>query len=208
MNREINLPYLQKSYDTKERFISYWHQIEEILNTKPGPVLEIGVGNKFVENYLRERCINLTTLDIEAHLLPDVSGSVSSIPFKSEVFDTVSCCEVLEHLPYSNFLPCLLEIIRVSRRFVILSLPDVTTSYRIHLDLPRLKTIHKLFEHPYPRPDEHVFDGEHYWEIGKKGYPLKRITESIKQLGLTIISTYRVYEFPYHRFFILEKPDV
>ena len=173
VDRVRKQPYFDGSYDTKERFVSYWHQINEIINSRPDSLLEIGIGNKFVTHYLEARRFNLISLDIDVALEPDVTGTVIDIPFKSSTFDTVSCCEVLEHLPYDSFTGCLEEIGRVARKHVILSVPDVTTSYRIHLELPRFKSIHKMFLHPFPRPDEHIYDGEHYWEIGKKGYPLK-----------------------------------
>jgi len=40
--------YFKKSYDTKARFISYWHQIDEIVQFNPTTILEIGIGNGFV----------------------------------------------------------------------------------------------------------------------------------------------------------------
>jgi hypothetical protein len=43
-----------KSYDTKGRFISYWHQIDEIFKLSPENVLEIGIGNRFVSDYLKK----------------------------------------------------------------------------------------------------------------------------------------------------------
>jgi ubiquinone/menaquinone biosynthesis C-methylase UbiE len=134
-----------------------------------------------------------------------VVGSVLKLPFTSESFDVIACYEVLEHLPYSEFPKALKEIHRVSQKHVVLSLPDVTTVYRINLDLPRIRPIKRLVNHPLHRPVQHTFDGEHYWEIGKTGYPLKRIELDIRNAGLKIIKTYRVFEFYYHRFFALEK---
>jgi len=49
------------------------------------------------------------------------------------------------------------------------------------------------------------FNGEHYWEIGKAGYPLNRIINEIQRAGFKIEETYRIFENPYHRFFILKK---
>ena len=49
------------------------------------------------------------------------------------------------------------------------------------------------------------FDGEHYWEIGKAGYPLNKIIKDIQKTGFKIEKTYRIFENPYHRFFILKK---
>jgi len=51
----------------------------------------------------------------------------------------------------------------------------------------------------------HKFDGEHYWEIGKKGYSLSKITNNIQKAGFKIKETYRVFENPYNSFFILKK---
>lgn len=197
--------YFKHSYDSKKRFISYWHQINEIISLEPEKILEIGVGNGFTSKYLKDRNLNVITFDIEHGLSPDVVGSVLKLPFSSESFDVVACCEVLEHLPYSEFPKALKEIHRVSRKHVVLSLPDVTTVYRINIELPRIRPIKRLVNHPFHRPAQHVFDGEHYWEIGKIGYPRKRIELDIRQAGLNIIKTYRAFEFYYHRFFLLEK---
>jgi ubiquinone/menaquinone biosynthesis C-methylase UbiE len=201
--------YINSSYDTKERFISYWHQINEVISLNPKEILEMGIGNGFVRNYLKEKGIKIKTLDIDKRLNPDVAGSVLEIPFIDESFEVVVCYEVLEHLPYNDFPKALKEIYRVSRKHVVLSLPDVTTVYRVNIELPKIRRpIKKLIQRPFYKPDQHTFDGEHYWEIGKAGYPLERIELDIRQSGLNIIKTYRVFEFSYHRFFALEKSSL
>lgn len=197
--------YINPSYDSKERFISYWHQIDEIISLNPEEVLEIGTGNGFVSKYLRERGVKIKTLDIDKKLNPNVVGSVLGIPFIDGSFEVIACYEVLEHLPYSEFPKALKEIHRISRKHVVLSLPDVTTVYRINIELPRIRSIKRLINHPFHRPPQHKFEGEHYWEVGKIGYPINKIELDIEQSGFKIIRTYRVFEFYYHRFFVLEK---
>lgn len=197
--------YVNPSYDSKERFISYWHQISEIMSLVPKEVLEIGIGNGFVNKYLREKGLEVRTLDIDNKLNPDVAGSVLDIPFIDGSFEFVACYEVLEHLPYSEFTEALKEIRRVSREHIVLSLPDVTTVYRFNIELPKIKAIKKLIPHPFHRPTQHTFDGEHYWEIGKTGYPLERIELDIRKSALNIVKTYRIFEFYYHRVFLLRK---
>lgn len=199
--------YYKITYDTKERFCSYWHQVHEVLLLNPSEVLEIGIGNGFVSRYLRDRRINVTTLDIDKELKPDVVGSVLDIPFPDASFQVVMCCEVLEHLPYDNVSRALSEISRVSKQYIVLSIPDANRVYRLFLHIPKIGIIKKLIPFPQIRKPIHRFDGEHYWEIGKAGYPLKRIISDIERQGMEIIKTYRVFESPYHRFFIMRKTE-
>ena len=199
--------YNNPSYDSKSRFINYWHQINEIISLDPQKVLEIGIGNSFVCNYLMTKSFNIKTLDIDKYLKPDVVGTVFNIPIKDNSFDVLYCCEVLEHLNYSYFKQSLMEVGRVSQKYVVLSLPDVTTVFKINIEFPFLRKhqIKKLLQHPFCRPKQHIFDGQHYWEIGKADYPLKRIKLDIGQSGFNIIRTYRAFESHYHRLFLLEK---
>jgi ubiquinone/menaquinone biosynthesis C-methylase UbiE len=197
--------YFTSSYDTKERFISYWHQIHEAMILKPTNLLEIGIGNGLVSNYLKKNGVNITTLDIDKRLKPDVVGSVLQPPFVENYFDVVACYELFEHLTYNNFKKALREIYRISKMSAIISLPDVTTVYRINIELPRSKPIKKLIPHPFPRPALQKLHNEHYWEIGKKNFPLKKILKDMRETGFTILKTYRIFEFYYHRFIILKK---
>ena len=197
--------YFNKSYDTKERFISYWHQINEIIKLNPKTVLEIGIGNGFVSKYLKERKVNILTIDIDKRLNPDVVGSVLNMPFSEELFDIVACYEVLEHLPFENFSKALFEIFRVSKSYAILSLPDASRVYRVYLQIPKIGIFKRLIPLPRLKNPIHKFDGEHYWEIGKAGYPLSKIIKEIQTAGFRVEKTYRVFENPYHRFFILKR---
>ena len=51
-------------------------------------------------------------------------------------------------------------------------------------------------------------NGEHYWEIGRAGYPLRKVIGEMRDVGFEIKKTYRVFEMPYHRFFVLVKSEV
>ena len=194
-----------KNYDTKERFCSYWHQIQEIVLLNPKSILEIGVGNGFVSKYLKQRGFDIITLDIDRRLSPDVAGSVLHIPFSDEAFDVVACYELLEHLPYENFEKAISEIFRVSRSCALLSLPDTNRVYRLYVQIPKIGELKKLISFPRLRKLAHNFDSQHHWEIGKASYSLKTILNDINKAGFNIEKTYRVFEIPYHRFFKLKK---
>jgi len=206
MNTQVDSShYFNKSYDVKERFISYWHQINEIITLNPGSILEIGIGNGLVSNYLKHREFDVTAMDIDEQLNPDKVGSVLSIPFPDESFEVVACFEVLEHLPYEDFPKALGEIHRVSSKYAVLSLPDSSRAYRLDIQVPKIGELRMLIPLPHLKLPRHNFDGEHYWEIGKAGYPLSKIIKDIKESGFEVEKTYRVFEHPYHRFIILKK---
>ena len=197
--------YFNKSYDTKERFISYWHQINEILSLEPKSLLEVGIGNGLVANYLKQHGINIITLDIDERLNPDYIGSVLDLPFPNDLFEVVACYEVLEHLPYKDFSKALKEIYRVTSKYAVLSLPDATRVCKLYLHIPKIGVYKKLIPIPFLKPPEHESEIEHYWEIGRAGHPLNRTAKDIQKSGFKIKETYRPFEHPYHRFFILNK---
>ncbi len=207
MNFKPQVPrshYFSLDYDTKYRWISYWHQISEVLKTKPKKVLEVGVGNKTVYNYLKKFGINTIAADIDPKLRPDRVCSVTELTkyFRRNEFDTVLCSEVLEHIPFKYFEKSLEELSNVAKSYVILSLPH----FGIHLNLslnffPKTKRANLLITIPFPI--KHKFDWEHYWEIGKRGYSLSLVKEIISKY-FTIKRTYLIPENPYHRFFILK----
>ncbi len=65
-------------------------------------------------------------------------------------------------------------------------------------------TVRFAIPKPSLRPQKHVFDGEHFWEIGKLGYPLKKVLADFSACHLALEKMYRVQENPYHHFFILK----
>lgn len=197
--------YFGKSYDSKARFCSYWHQINEIISLYPDSVLEVGIGNGFVSNYLKRRQINVVTIDIAKRLNPDVIGSVLCLPFADNSFEVVACFEVLEHLPYEDFSLALSELNRVSSSHVVLSLPDLSSVYRIYIHIPKLRELRFLIPFPVPKRLRPSLNIDHYWNIGTSGYPLRKITDEIKNAGFTIDRNYRIFEIFWHRMFLLKK---
>ncbi len=116
------------------------------------------------------------------------------------------CCQVLEHLPFEKFRKCVMEIRRVTRvgGITVISLPDLTRTYKIAATLPKLGEVGFLI--PINMPEifktEWKYNGEHYWNIGNKGYPSKRILKMISEVGFKVEKNYRVFEMSWHRFII------
>lgn len=195
--------YFDADYDSKARFASYWHQINEIMSLAPANVLEIGIGNGLVSGYLKGRGYAVTTLDIREELSPDIVASVLEIPLDEGAFEVVACYEVLEHLDYGCFGRAMREIRRVCARKAVISLPDQGGAVRALLKAPFVKE--KRLMIPYPKLRLPPLESYHKWEIGREGYPLRRVVSDIEGAGFALERTYRVFENPVHRFFVLEK---
>ena len=197
--------YLQPEYDHRARFLNYWQQIHYVRSLAAQNVLEIGVGNALVSNYLRQRGIDILTLDIDVNLHPDCVGSILRLPFQNRAFEVVMCCEVLEHLPFECLHTAVCELWRVSAHHVVISVPDRTRAYRLDIQIPLLGEIKKLIHLPTLRPREHGFDGQHYWELGKAGYPPRLVMDILENAGFDILESYRLFESPKYHFFLLGK---
>lgn len=193
--------YFNQEYDDLERWISYWHQIHEVLNLQPKSVLEIGPGNKLVSTILRRHINKVVTVDHDDKLLPDVCADICQLPFKANSFDVILCAQVLEHLPFSLFSQTLKEIARVGRQAVI-SLPHAGPTIYTCIKIPLLPYMRFFVKLPYF--GTHRFDGQHYWEIGKRKTPLSKINKVIKQV-FKIHKSFIHPESPWYRFFILKR---
>lgn len=67
--------------------------------------------------------------------------------------------------------------------------------------------IKKYIEVPRKNKPIHQVGVQHHWEIGKDGYSLARIYNSINSVGFEVTRTYRVFENTYHRIFVLNKSN-
>lgn len=196
--------YAGLEYDSKNRFISYWHQIAGVMAYRPRSVLEIGTGSGFVSDYLRRHGVPVTTVDFDPAVRPDVVAAAEWLPFGRSGFDLVLCCQVLEHLPVESSLAALREFRRVAARNVVISLPDVTPVARLVLPVPGRWITERLLPAWWRRAPRRVTNPrEHHWEIGIRGFPLRRLLGMLEQAELTLIRRYRVPQNPFHHFFEL-----
>ncbi|MFA6322568.1 MAG: class I SAM-dependent methyltransferase [Candidatus Buchananbacteria bacterium] len=196
--------YLKKAYLNKERWVSYAIQIMLVKKMiTQGKILEIGVGNSLVADFLR-KIYYLQTVDINPDLKPDFIASVDDLDSLADnQFDLVSCFEVLEHLNFERFVKSLKELNRVSSRYVLLSLPYWGYTFGFKMKLPIFGE--HVLKFKISGFKKHQFNGQHYWEIGKRGYTLKLIKDLIKAEGLKICESFWDLDDPYHYYFVLEK---
>jgi len=190
-------------YD-KETWDSYYYQIKEILQLEPRHVLEVGCGTKTVSTYLNHQGIQVETADFDKRLKPDhlIDVKYLSKKFKDDSFDVILCAEVLEHLPFKYFDKSLMELAKVTRDKLILTLPYHAIKFRVSFKASLSKE--KVFKFSLPFPSKHKFDGQHHWEIGYKGYSRRKIRNIISN-HFYIIREYLVPEHQDHRVYVLQK---
>jgi SAM-dependent methyltransferase len=193
--------YRVDQYDSLRRFVSYWHQIDEIRRRRPARVMEIGVGNGFVSRYLKERGFNVVTLDVNPQLQPDVSGSATTLPFADGTFDVVAAFEVLEHLPPACAMDALRELRRVMREVAVVSVPDRRLAFPLQVTIPGLGPRHWLLQCAFDRIKG--LDPDHYWEIGRRDVSPRTFREWVGAAELRIEYDYRLFHSPYHHFYVL-----
>mgnify|MGYP006271631305 CR=1 FL=1 len=205
MQRQVDSHHYRfTSYLTKERWASLWHQLDEVTRLEPERALEIGPGSGVFSAMARMLGIAMETLDIDPALEPDHLASVLEMPFGSNEFDVVCAFQVLEHLPYEKSLEAFARLADVAASAVVISLPDASVRWPFFFRIPGFGTLRVLLPRPRLFRPVHVFDGEHYWEIGKAGFSMYKIIDDLqkKAPSLSLVRNFRVFENPYHRFFV------
>ncbi len=192
------------AYESPERFTSYYHQLQATLRLAPGSLVEIGVGSGLFVQMARKLGIDAFGLDVDPELQPAVCGNLLQLPLQDSSVDVCAAFQILEHLPFEDFRPAVRELARVCRTGIVLSLPEFGNAAMV-LSLPFVRKLRFAGRAlPLIKPLHH-FDGQHYWEINKRGYGLARVIAAIERAGLECEDTWLNSFNPYHRFFVLRK---
>lgn len=200
--------YKFSSYVNIKRFSSYFYQVREVLDLAPTNVLEVGGGAGIFRSIVKAYVDDFFSLDVDAALGPDLVGSIDRLPFQTGSFDVVVAFQVLEHLPYRRSLLGFSECMRISRRAVVISLPDGRPKYRFVIHVPKAGEKTLIVNRPTLRKPVHTFDGEHYWELQTRGYSYKDVASDFCRVAgdsTRLLRTYQVPENPNHRFFVFVK---
>lgn len=220
---QVEPDYLNMPYLSRERWISFWYQLMEVMGapgkkdiipsgTKesyPKRVLEVGPGPGIVMGIIRGFGLFGVTVDIDFRIKPNVCADITQLPFGDKAFDCVLAAEVLEHIPFIEVSKALNELSRVSRKSIVITLPHFSRfSPSIVLKIfPFVPRVQKVFPISFFSP-KHRFDGQHYWEIGKKETPIsqvRRLLSAVDDFRLT--RDYLIEENPFHHLFVLKRAE-
>jgi len=146
--------------------------------------------------------VELTTLDVEDSVQPDVVGSVTALPFDDDAFAVAVCCEVLEHLPWDQAATAARELRRVTTGRLVCSVPDVRY-YAGLTAFAGIKILRKTLRLDIPRLLGRQLPpgSNHRWEVGR-GRSAGEFRRLLQDAGWVIEHEFRDERNPYHRFYI------
>jgi len=120
--------FIRSSKIEMNRIIQIMQYFPEDINS----VLDVGAGFGILLEELEKRRgikgvgIEITDSKIEYAKRNGIDmrkGEASKLDFPNKNFDVVVACELLEHLPFGKYEAALVELIRVARKYIIISVP-------------------------------------------------------------------------------------
>jgi hypothetical protein len=197
--------YFSEHYFSLIQLITFAQKIHDIHQLTPKNIIEISIDNGFTSSFLKSSRHDSTTCDIDAHLNPDIVSPVQKLPeiLSDKRFGLAVCCEVLEHIPFSEFESATEPLAKISSR-LYLTLPNYSKFFGFNglFDVPRFR---RLFNFGIFLPIPRKSTPEHFWELGSTPETsVKEILKVIKRHFPSI--THRTYRLNrYHHVFICVK---
>ena len=201
--------YLGSGYFAWPQLVSLVHQIIDVHATGARKVLEIGKGTGFVSDYLSKAGIEVTTVDVNPNLEPDVLGSVLELDnyFEEASFDCVLCAEVLEHMPFEYFEGTIEQIALSTSNRAFITIPrcqHILLDFACLIKIPKLRR--KLRSLTLTLPKKDIWSG-HHWELDSDKKTKKREIRKLLEKHFIVESFERFKLNPYHFFIVLKKRD-
>ena len=180
--------YWNETYLCRERFLHYREQFISILKLNPSSILEIGPGPGLLSSMLKCIYKEVITVDFAEDTKPDIVSDIKSIPLKDALFDVVCSFQVLEHIRWCEVQDALQEMKRLSKKYVLFSVPDNNVMkepiFSFRLSFLNHSVGYSLTKKSY----EGVSNiKEHYWEIGVNGVTVTSLIDKINNSFLILI---------------------
>lgn len=100
----------------------------ELVPMDTQSALDVGARDGHISVLLADRVASVVALDLTRPQISDprvvcMAGDATALPFPDNHFDVVVCAEVLEHIPEPALTQACREIIRVSKRAIVIGVP-------------------------------------------------------------------------------------
>lgn len=101
-------------------------EIIELIPKDARSILDVGCGNGAISNAIDDRLVIGSDIALAAikHMRhPACVADIGAMPFADGSFDLVMATDVLEHIPDDQYARACAEIVRVSRRWILIAVP-------------------------------------------------------------------------------------
>jgi len=184
-----------RAYYSQKRIVHQWTQLDLLARTEARRVLEIGPAYGLVTAMLANAGYEVTTLDLVArqfasptprHIEADIQRLGAN---EIAGYDAILACEILEHIDW-DLVPGVLRALRDSgAQYLVVSVPYM--AFQITLDLYlNARTVRHYFSMKKllsRREFAREPPGGHQWEVGYKGYRLRRWEDVLRGSGWRIV---------------------
>lgn len=200
--REQSLPreaYFSDGYFALPQLCSLSQQLHGIHAMRPTDILEIGIGNGFTSSFLKRAGYDVTTVDINPALEPDICAPLDEVAghVSGRRFDLVVCCEVLEHMPLEQLRPSLDALAKLgSRLFMTLPNYHAPIGFGGFLRLPKIAP--KLLSLTVDLPRRRALEKEHFWEVGSSRETSKSALVKMLRDRYASVEVQKFALAPYH----------
>ena len=186
------------AYYTEKRIVHQWFQVHLLKDLDVDRVLEVGPFLGLVSALLANAGYQVTTLDITHEppgpgIAKHIHTDVRKVrPEQLAGHDVILCCETLEHIPWDDAGETLSRFSASGVPWLIVSVPYEGFQFGCSLYVNRflwrkrtfLKKLHFLSEFPDGPEDDWE---SHKWEIGYKGYSVRRWRDMVTGAGYEIV---------------------
>ncbi len=138
-------------YDSDREIQKKALRIAELMPSDVKTVLDVGCGNGIITNLLIEK-YDVTGLDSSLEALENVKAkkvlsSASELPFPDNSYDLVLSSEMLEHLTDNELNKVRNEIVRVARKYIMITVPESEYLPRSYCKCPNCDAIFHVWQH-------------------------------------------------------------
>ena len=183
--------------ESKEHWLSYWHQIKLMLESlEPhDSVIELGIGSGFTSNYLRSKNIDVLTVDIDKNKSHDiVSDAISFKPNKN--YDHFCAFEVFEHMKFEEMENVLNNIKSKIDKNIFISVP-IYKKTPINIEL-KFKSYWKSITVKTPKTS--IIAPHHHWELNYKDITEERLISVFEHHNFKLKNKSSFFRWRYFHF--------